>query len=408
MTMKQLKNGRYIVGVSGGADSMALLSMCHKDKHDLIVAHVNYQKRESANRDEQIVKEYCLKNGIPFHVSSPIQKSKGNFQDWARKVRLDFFKELYSKYDADGLLLAHHQDDLLETYLIQQERNAKVEFYGIAEETIINEMKVYRPLLGCTKQDLLVYVKKNNISYGIDESNLSDVYLRNRIRNNEINSITAERRQELLKEIEIKNDKLLEYQRKVAKNVEVLLNKWSRKKFEELDSELRKDVLRLYIKKHNIDVSSYSDSYLEHLVNCCLSPNNHRELLENGMVLDQCYGVVYIHFTNEAYKYVITEMVDIKTPYFEIKTTNGASVEAVFVQIDDFPLTIRSPMASDEIVMRFGTKKINRWFIDRKIPLWERECWPIVLNVRNEIILVPKIGCNVEHYNVKPNLFVIK
>jgi tRNA(Ile)-lysidine synthetase, N-terminal domain/tRNA(Ile)-lysidine synthetase, C-terminal domain len=387
---------------------MALLSMCLDAKYDLVVAHVNYHRRESADRDENIVKDYCLTNKIPFHLLEPVQESKGNFQDWARKVRFSFFRELYHSYQAEGLLLAHHQDDLLETYLIQLERNAKVDYYGIAEETTIDEMKVYRLLLSYTKQELLEYVENNSVTYGFDESNLSDVYLRNRIRHQQIDNMPLTRRMELLAEICERNLNLANYQQKLNDVVASLMVNWSKREFIKLDEELRKDALRLYLSEHNVDVSSYSDSYMGHLVKCCLSSKCCREQLNEDTILDQCYGEVKIHMRNKPYQYELSDKIEMETPFFRVSTNIGTSVEAVYVETSDFPLTIRSPIPDDAIVLRFGTKKVSRWFIDRKIPLWERDLWPIVINARGEVILVPKIGCNVEHYNVKPNLFVIK
>ena len=58
--------------------------------------------------------------------------------------------------------------------------------------------------------------------------------------------------------------------------------------------------------------------------------------------------------------------------------------------------------------MRYGTKKIRRFFIDNKIPLRKRMIWPVVLNRKGDIVLVPEIGCDLNHYSEKPNLFVIE
>ena len=58
--------------------------------------------------------------------------------------------------------------------------------------------------------------------------------------------------------------------------------------------------------------------------------------------------------------------------------------------------------------MRYGTKKINRFFIDKKIRYSERKTWPIMLNRNNEVILVPGIGSNVNHYSKKHNVYMLK
>ena len=86
----------------------------------------------------------------------------------------------------------------------------------------------------------------------------------------------------------------------------------------------------------------------------------------------------------------------------------GETTEAVTLAEEDFPITIRSPQPQDAIQLRFGKKRLNRWFIDRKIPPDQRRSWPVVVNRRGEIVLVPKIGCNVAHYSNNPTCFVIK
>jgi len=78
------------------------------------------------------------------------------------------------------------------------------------------------------------------------------------------------------------------------------------------------------------------------------------------------------------------------------------------LQEDDFPITIRNAQAGDVIQLRFGRKKLNRWFIDRKIPKKERKIWPVVTNKDGIVILVPKIGCDIAHFSNNPTLFVLK
>mgnify|MGYP002237851249 CR=1 FL=1 len=81
---------RVIVACSGGPDSMALLDICRQKGYEIAVAHVNYKKRETANRDEKIVRQYCENYGIPCFVDEPTWDHVGNFQAWARDVRYDF------------------------------------------------------------------------------------------------------------------------------------------------------------------------------------------------------------------------------------------------------------------------------------------------------------------------------
>ncbi|UPU38547.1 tRNA lysidine(34) synthetase TilS [Erysipelothrix sp. Poltava] len=74
----------------------------------------------------------------------------------------------------------------------------------------------------------------------------------------------------------------------------------------------------------------------------------------------------------------------------------------------DFPIMIRNARKGDSIKMRFGTKSLNRFFIDRKIPRHEREIWPVIVNSSQQIVFVVGMGCDEHHYSNNPNLFMLE
>ena len=195
---------KIIVACSGGPDSMALLDKLYKQGHTIIVAHVNYHKRDTANRDEKIVRDYCQERSIEVEVQEPTFDNKSNFQSWARKVRYDFFFELATKNDTDQIYVAHHLDDHLETYLFQKSRNMLCDHYGLKSENIMKGMKIIRPLLHETKTQLMEYCDQNNIEYGIDESNLGNDYTRNKIRHSQIEKMSLLEKLRLNEEIQKK------------------------------------------------------------------------------------------------------------------------------------------------------------------------------------------------------------
>ena len=88
------KNKVYVIGVSGGPDSMALLHMLIKQKYNLIVCNVNYNTRKESSLEQEMVKKYCLERNIAFEgISVNYSKLEGNFEAWARDIRYQFFKE---------------------------------------------------------------------------------------------------------------------------------------------------------------------------------------------------------------------------------------------------------------------------------------------------------------------------
>lgn len=178
-----MKNTRKILlAVSGGADSMWML---YKYKNeDIVVAHVNYNKRSTSLVDETIVVDFCQKYNIKYFVKQVFPHEViGNFQNWARQVRYDFFKQIYQQENCDILYTAHHKDDFLETALIQSRSKRKPLKYGIASRIFIDQMEIYRPFIyRFYKSTILKKVLKNKITYAEDISNFDPIYTRNKIR----------------------------------------------------------------------------------------------------------------------------------------------------------------------------------------------------------------------------------
>jgi tRNA(Ile)-lysidine synthase len=186
-----MQNVKYLAAVSGGPDSMALLDIYRK--HIKMVCHVNYHHRPTANRDAKIVKQYCKQYKIPCSILNvtvsiykKYRKLSHNFQTMARLIRYDLFKLVSKKTKITTILIAHNQDDFLETALMQKRKGSDSLFYGIDHRSTFDSLNVYRPLLNKRKACLQAYCDKHNLTYGIDETNNDLKYERNRIRS-EIN-----------------------------------------------------------------------------------------------------------------------------------------------------------------------------------------------------------------------------
>nr|WP_307907516.1 tRNA lysidine(34) synthetase TilS [Mycoplasmopsis bovis] len=119
-----------LLGVSGGPDSMYLLDLLYSKRKDIVVATVNYNVRENSSYDVEVVRKYCQEKEIIFeHLE--IDKNacfKGNFEQWARNIRFDFFKKLYEKYNCEALYLAHQKDDFIESFLCKKNQTGSLIF----------------------------------------------------------------------------------------------------------------------------------------------------------------------------------------------------------------------------------------------------------------------------------------
>ena len=205
--IKELKTSDYLlVGVSGGSDSMALLDMLYKLNLNLIVCNVNYKTRKESDYEEKLVKDYCLKRNILFFSKIVNYYLKGNFEEFARVERYKFFKEIYEQYNCKYLVVAHHLNDSLETYILQKRRNNIVKHYGLDYKTNLMNMNVIRPLVNVNKEEILNYCLINNIEYSIDESNYDNKYARNKIRNMELSKLDAIEIRKLIKKMNKDNE----------------------------------------------------------------------------------------------------------------------------------------------------------------------------------------------------------
>lgn len=178
-------HNRYLLAISGGVDSMVLLSLFYKFRPGFQVAHCNFQLRGvEAECDEELVRAYCSTRNIPFHsvrFDVAAFKATGNYstQMACRVLRYTWFSELMALNAMTHLVTAHHLDDNLETVLINLSRGSGLK--GIAGMKTISE-GMFRPLLSVARADIEAYAMANKVSWREDASNATDDYIRNTIR----------------------------------------------------------------------------------------------------------------------------------------------------------------------------------------------------------------------------------
>ncbi len=227
---------RVLVAVSGGPDSMYLLDKTSNSFFtEPIAVHVNYHLRDSSDRDEQIVKEYCDKHKIKYFIKQVTQADwdkfsyLGNKQSMAREIRYTFFQEIANRIGVHKLLVAHHKDDFLETAIMQEKRSKKYLFYGIEKKTAHHNLNIYRPLIKTTKDQILDHLKDNKINFGLDETNEQQIYERNKVRANLMFINPKEKR------------KIYKYSKSVNKSNEMLRRKVNSQFSKWMESEYNAD-----------------------------------------------------------------------------------------------------------------------------------------------------------------------
>lgn len=180
------KNDRLLVGLSGGADSVALVHLLVECGYDCVAAHCNFHLRgEESDRDERFVAELAGRLGIPlvkvdFDTEGYAELHKVSIEMAARELRYAWFEKIRVAQRCDYVAVAHHADDLVETFLINLSRGAGI--HGLSGIKPKNG-KIVRPLLSVSRSDVMDYLSKQGLKHVEDSTNAENVYVRNKFRN---------------------------------------------------------------------------------------------------------------------------------------------------------------------------------------------------------------------------------
>ncbi len=396
--------GKWLVAISAGSDSLALLSMCYELGMDIIACHVNYHHRLEADEEQAYVEKLCKEKSIPLLVRDEPFIYTGNFEACARSWRYDFFVECVKKYSLKGVLVAHHEDDLLETYFMQEEKGIIPSYYGLKESMMYKGMLVYRPLLTYTKNELIDYCNQRNIKFYTDITNMDESYTRNRIRHQVVEKMNRFERDMVLQEIKKKN--AVAQERTCRVNTYIRESKGSFVLYRSLQEDDRYQLLRLLVEE---DQPSCSLSFLKEMDHIIMKKNDFiisckkRNVVSDGTHFFMCEKEKEYCDVFES----VSELKEGKRKYYEIQE-GSCGVYAISLKEEDFPICIRNVKDGDEIEMRFGRKKVHRFFIDRHIPLYRRGTWPVIENREGKVIFVSGLGCDCHHYTVNPTCNVVE
>lgn len=262
------REDKLIVGISGGSDSVGLvkLLLAVKEKFDLQLhlVHINYNLRgEDSKGDENFVRDFAKEYNLTLDVinyKEGLKKGK-NLEEYLRDFRYEQFEKIRDEKKFDWTVVAHHQDDQIETFLINLFRGAGVDgLKGMLTKDL--ERKIIRPVLNFSKKEIVEFLEAIGQDWREDHTNRENVFLRNKIRNILIPIIEKEYSPQFKQRVASMTTQLQEYfsltntiVEDAIKTVVETENKdgvvMNVKKYLALDSGLRALIFRRIIKKVN-------------------------------------------------------------------------------------------------------------------------------------------------------------
>lgn len=269
-----LQPGTYVVAVSGGVDSMVLLDMLRK-KPDLklVVAHYDHGIRPDSAEDRKLVQSVAQRHGLQF-VYNEGKLGPHASEAKARESRYRFLKRVQQAANAKGIITAHHQDDVIETAILNMLRGTGR--HGLT--ALKSRDNLVRPLVDKAKQELIAYAKEHGLQWREDITNEDTRYLRNYIRHKLLPKFGDEAKKKLLSsvarlsELNDEVDTLLVNQLHMQPKRGKIERYW----FIMLPHEVAREMMAVWLRTHN---KSFDRRTLERLVRAA-------KVLKPGKVTD--------------------------------------------------------------------------------------------------------------------------
>lgn len=410
------QGARIVVGVSGGADSVALLHLLSgwQAAYDwrLTAVHIHHGLRgEEADKDQAFVEALCRTLGIPciirrFDVAKEARTRGLGEEETGRLLRYAVFQEMAG--EEGYIAVAHHRGDQAETLLMRLCRGT-----GLTGLVGMREVRgnLCRPLLECSRQEIEAYCRQEGLFWREDATNQQDTYTRNKLRLRvlplleEVNPLAVEHMAQTAALLAAEEDYLSEQAEQIYAGLrlpsvpeEVHLPKDALSCLHPaMQSRLLRRALAEFV---SADVSRSQVKALQELLE---KPTGKRRDLLQGVAAENRYGTLVLFRKKDKKEGFCVELppegevllseggISVKMQIFDKKNTefseDGCTNVFDYDKINQI-LFCRSRQQGDSIRLKGGRKKIKDLFIDEKIPRAERENYPLIA-MREEILWVP-------------------
>lgn len=386
---------KVVVGLSGGMDSVVLTHVLKSLGYEVIVAHLNHQLRgPEADRDEAFVVELAKKWNLPYVCKKAVIPEDKNIENSARHLRYSFLEAEREAYKADIIAVGHHFDDQMETVIMHQKRGSGLR--GRRGMQLLKG-KILRPFIDIPRREIAAYATKHKLEYVMDSSNLDISLERNKLREElipELRKIPGfeERMREISREAAIKLD-CMATEIKYWKEKYIAGGRLNRVAFNELDTDMKVEIL--------LEILGQEDVYrstLNRLISFISSGKTGKEIKIKALTFVIEYDTV--RWYREVPKKLEKQPIDGEALWgnYTIKVSKIK------------PLYVRSWKAGDRFqpAGMKGTKKLQDFFVDQKIPKYSRKQIPVIVDDQDAIICIGNLRFSEKHKHLKDKISIKK
>lgn len=399
---------RVVVGLSGGSDSVCLAHILDKLGYEVVAAHCNFHLRgEESMRDEQFVVSLCQQMGWNLHQedfdTAVYARQKGiSIEMAAREYRYDWFKRLKEEVGAEAIAVGHHQDDNVETLLLNLTRGTGIK--GLCGMQPKNG-DVVRPLLCLTRKDILIYLEDVHQTYVTDHTNLEDDFARNKVRL-DVLPLLETINQGAMKNLASTQENLTEVMKVYQQAMQDAIAKCVEQKE---NGEIHIDIQKLQTLPSPISLLhevlsplGFNKAQLKDLLSALNESGKIFKAADRRVLVDRQHIIVEGNQTLNAqlpnFNFTIVPIEELhieKDPNFAYLDADKLSISFVSQLLTDnsqrsTDITIRTPKEGDTFApfgMGGKRKLLSDFLTDLKLSLFEKERQPLLI-VGNEIAWV--------------------
>jgi len=381
-----------LVTVSGGIDSVVLLHLCHSAGFRIAVAHCNFRLRgNESDGDEAFVRELAAGMGLDCHVrafdTEDYAADHGiSVQMAARNLRYDWFEEIRRQNTYDWIATAHNQDDIIETFFINLSRGTGIR--GLSGIPVVSG-RVIRPLLFASRDEIVEYTGMNSIRFREDSSNISEKYLRNKIRHKLIPLMEEQNpsfRQSMSETVDMIKESGILYHREVERLRELLSTRKDGRTVIDLSrllrTEPRRTVLFEILSEFNFSTQQTDDiiAVLEGLPGKQFFSPTHRLVKDREQLIitpleESQPGKYYLELKQHEISHPVNLEWEVMDYTASFNIPGDPETACLDLESLEFPLILRNWQTGDyfrPLGMK-GMKKMSDFLIDSKISLPDKE-----------------------------------